>query len=72
MDGYMSESAKKFFNNECIKNLSSIQTKCDKKVREQIVKKYTSKQNAKGSSSNDVPFEVGKAILREVNANNEP
>lgn len=33
-DGTLSESAKKFFNKDLIKNLSQIQSKCEKKQRE--------------------------------------
>lgn len=61
-----SNAAKQFFNPECLKNLSNVQSKCEKKARDAIVKKYESKYQGK-----EMPFEVGKAILKEVNANND-
>lgn len=65
-DPVSSAEAKKFFNAELIKNLGSIQSQCDKKTKEAITKKYSAKYSGK-----DMPFEVGKAILKEVNENND-
>ena len=40
MESVVTNSAKKFFNPELIKNLSQIESKCDKKSREAIVKSF--------------------------------
>jgi hypothetical protein len=39
---------------------------CDKKTREAIINKYASKFKGK-----EMPFEIGKAILKEINTNND-
>ena len=67
MDSVVTNSAQKFFNTELIKNLSNIESKCQKKGREAIVKSYEKKYDNK----KDMPFEVGKAILNAVNEHND-
>ena len=49
-----------------MKNLGKIKSKCDKKNLQKILQKYDK------YSEKDMPFEVGKAILKEVNKENEP
>jgi len=49
-----------------LKNLGKIKSKCDKKNLQKILQKYDK------YSEKDMPFEVGKAILKEVNKENEP
>lgn len=59
-------SAKQFFNPQVLANLGKTESRCDRKSAEAIVKKYESKYKGK-----DMPYEIGKAILKEVNENND-
>lgn len=49
-----------------IKGLSKFESRCDKKARDKIVQKYEAKFKGK-----DMPYEIGKAILKEVNEHND-
>ena len=46
-------------------NLGNLKSKCDKKALQAVLKRYE-------KYGKEMPFEVGKAILKEVNKDNEP
>lgn len=63
------KAAAKFFTQEVLDTLrSKAQTYCEKKDREAIVSKYASKFKGKPEK---MPFEIAKAILKEVNQQND-
>ena len=43
-----------------------MESNCDRKVAEAIVKKYEGRFKGK-----DMPYEIGRAILKDVNENND-